>query len=238
MISVISATYNHNRSIEFLYESLCKQTYKDFEWIVADDGSNDGTWQRLQWFDTLKQINMDAMSQLNRGMRLSQNINRAFRRAKGDILFVIMGDSFIDDDVLQKISEEYVPGTAGSCLRLNVNKDKTFHSWDWRMGNNRSAMGKILDMEDDPAPYYRLTGNSMLLERKTLESIGWWPENYVGYGKEDHCVYLRLFRKGVKLLMYNNITVNHFWHGESGVDSENNTKLFNEELNEDNNIAR
>lgn len=232
MISVITPCYNHIKTLPFLYESLVKQTYKNFEWIVADDGSTDGTWQRIQYWDTLNQLKMDAVSQLNRNMRLSQSINRAFKRSTGNIVFVLMGDSFIDDYILEKINEEFIPGTAGSCLRLNLNQNQTFHSWDWRIGNNESAKGKILDMSFDPAPYYRLTGNTMLMERKTLESVGWWPEEYVGYGKEDYCVYLRLFRKGVKLMMYNNILVKHFWHGESGADSENNTKLFEKELNE------
>jgi len=230
MISVVTPCYNQIKTLPYLYESLTKQTYKDFEWIVADDGSDDGTWQRIQYYDKLNQINMDAVSQLNRGMRLSFNINRALRRAKGDLIFVVMGDSYLEDDTLQRVHKEHPKGTAGSCLRVNVNEDKSFHSWDWRIGGNEGAIGKILDMSLDPAPYYRLSGNTMLVERKDLESIGWWPENYVGYGKEDYCVYLRLYRAGVKLLMYNNIKVFHFWHGESGADSENNTKLFEKEL--------
>ena len=41
MISIITATYNRSYIIGELYNSLCRQTSYDFEWIVVDDGSTD-----------------------------------------------------------------------------------------------------------------------------------------------------------------------------------------------------
>ena len=43
MITVFTPTYNRAYIIEKLYESLCWQTCKDFEWLVVDDGSRDNT---------------------------------------------------------------------------------------------------------------------------------------------------------------------------------------------------
>ena len=39
MITVFTPTYNRGNLLNRLYESLCKQTYKDFEWVIVDDGS-------------------------------------------------------------------------------------------------------------------------------------------------------------------------------------------------------
>ena len=50
-LTICTPTYNRAYIIEKLYESLQKQQYKNFEWLVVDDGSTDGT-ERL--FETLK----------------------------------------------------------------------------------------------------------------------------------------------------------------------------------------
>ena len=42
-ITVFTPTYNRGYIIENLYESLRKQTYKNFEWVIIDDGYNDNT---------------------------------------------------------------------------------------------------------------------------------------------------------------------------------------------------
>ena len=42
-ITVFTPTYNRAYIIEKLYHSLQRQTFKDFEWIVVDDGSEDET---------------------------------------------------------------------------------------------------------------------------------------------------------------------------------------------------
>lgn len=43
MISIITPTYNRAHLLTRLFKSLERQTCKDFEWIVIDDGSTDNT---------------------------------------------------------------------------------------------------------------------------------------------------------------------------------------------------
>lgn len=43
MITVFTPTYNRGYIIKQLYDSLILQSYKDFEWLVIDDGSTDDT---------------------------------------------------------------------------------------------------------------------------------------------------------------------------------------------------
>ena len=47
-ITVFTPTYNRGYIIKSLYHSLQKQTFKDFEWIIVDDGSTDNTEQVVQ----------------------------------------------------------------------------------------------------------------------------------------------------------------------------------------------
>ena len=52
-LTIHTATYNRAYILEKAYRSLCAQTVKDFEWIISDDGSTDGTKDLVaQWMAT------------------------------------------------------------------------------------------------------------------------------------------------------------------------------------------
>ena len=52
LITVATATYNYGCYIHRVYESLKEQTFKDFEWIIVDDGSEDNTEELVQsWIE-------------------------------------------------------------------------------------------------------------------------------------------------------------------------------------------
>lgn len=42
MITVLTPTFNRGGGLQSLWDSLQKQTVKDFEWLVVEDGSTDG----------------------------------------------------------------------------------------------------------------------------------------------------------------------------------------------------
>ena len=43
MVSVIMSSYNHERYVSEAIESVLAQSYTEFEFLIADDGSSDGT---------------------------------------------------------------------------------------------------------------------------------------------------------------------------------------------------
>lgn len=49
-LTVFTPTYNRKHTIVRTYESLCRQSCRDFEWLVIDDGSTDGT---REWIESL-----------------------------------------------------------------------------------------------------------------------------------------------------------------------------------------
>ena len=50
ILTVFTPTFNRAHTLERLYGSLCRQSCKDFEWLVIDDGSTDGTRQLVEAF--------------------------------------------------------------------------------------------------------------------------------------------------------------------------------------------
>ena len=51
LITVFTPTYNRAHLLPRLYKSLCKQTFKDFEWLIVDDGSTDETREVVENFN-------------------------------------------------------------------------------------------------------------------------------------------------------------------------------------------
>jgi len=71
-VSIIIPTYNRAGLISECIESVLRQTYKDFEIIVVDDGSDDNTEDILKVFkDTIKYIRQE-----NAGVSAARNIGK------------------------------------------------------------------------------------------------------------------------------------------------------------------
>ena len=85
--SIILSSYNNLPALELSIESLRYQTEKDFEIIIADDGSTDGT------IEYLEKEGIKYFSRPNEGYRLAYIWNRGAELAKGDRL--IFGNSDI-----------------------------------------------------------------------------------------------------------------------------------------------
>jgi len=85
--SIILSSYNNLSALELSIESLRYQTEKDFEIVIADDGSTDGT------IEYLEKEGIKYFSSPNEGYRLAYIWNRGAELATGDRL--IFGNSDI-----------------------------------------------------------------------------------------------------------------------------------------------
>ncbi len=100
-ITVFTPTYNRAYIIENLYRSLQRQTFRDFEWLIVDDGSSDNTEELINgWINEndfpvvyFKQPNGGKCSAINKGLDL----------AKGELFFTVDSDDYLTDDALEKI---------------------------------------------------------------------------------------------------------------------------------------
>ena len=74
MITIFTPTYNRGYTLERLYESLCRQTRKDFEWVVVDDGSTDNTKQMVDRWRRTNRFPIRYIYQENRGKPSAHNL--------------------------------------------------------------------------------------------------------------------------------------------------------------------
>lgn len=105
LITVFTPTYNRAYILPKLYESLCRQTSKDFEWVVVDDGSTDETKELFsQWKkEATFPIHYDIVP--NGGKHRA--VNRGAKIAEGELFYIVDSDDQLPDDAISIIAEEY-----------------------------------------------------------------------------------------------------------------------------------
>jgi glycosyltransferase involved in cell wall biosynthesis len=99
MISVVIPTLNEGKVIKRCMASLSKQKFRDFEIVVVDSGSTDGT------LETVKKYKGRVIYEPRRGVPLARN--RGVRESKGDIIVCTDGDSSYPADWLEKIAKHF-----------------------------------------------------------------------------------------------------------------------------------
>jgi glycosyltransferase involved in cell wall biosynthesis len=100
LISIIIPAYNVERYIEKCLSSIISQTYEQFEAIVIDDGSTDGTSKKL--VDLAKtDERIIVVHQNNQGVSAARNAGISI--SKGDYICFVDGDDFIENDYLETL---------------------------------------------------------------------------------------------------------------------------------------
>lgn len=101
--TVFTPTYNRERDLGVLYNSLKTQTFTDtdFEWLIIDDGSTDNTKKIIEEFIREDQINIRYVKQKNGGKHRA--FNRAIKEAKGEFVIVVDSDDYLKTSALQRV---------------------------------------------------------------------------------------------------------------------------------------
>ena len=128
MITVFTPTYNRAYILRRLYDSLVKQSFKDFEWLVIDDGSSDNTRMLVCSFAKEQKISINYIYQKNGGKHRA--INKGVELARGNIFFIVDSDDYLKDNALEIINSRFEeirddPRFAGVCgLRATPDNEK------------------------------------------------------------------------------------------------------------------
>lgn len=105
LISVFTPTYNRAALLSRLYNSLGVQTYKNFEWIIVDDGSYDNTKEVVETFIRKGNINIQFVCQQNGGKHRA--INNGVQLAKGELFFIVDSDDLLPHTALKVVVDHY-----------------------------------------------------------------------------------------------------------------------------------
>ena len=103
IITVFTPTYNRAHLLPRLFESLVKQSYRDFEWIIVDDGSSDNTEEVINEWDA--EFPIRYYRKENGGKHTA--INLGTKLAKGELFFIADSDDTLMDSALQSVADQW-----------------------------------------------------------------------------------------------------------------------------------
>ena len=107
-ISVVTVTFNSAATVRDTIESVLKQEYSDYEYLVIDGGSKDNTVDIIKEYEPKFGGRMKWISEKDKGMY--DGINKGIRMATGDVVGIINSDDFYHRtdvfDIINKSFEE------------------------------------------------------------------------------------------------------------------------------------
>lgn len=100
-LTVFTPTYNRANLLGRGYEALKRQTLKDFEWLIIDDGSSDNTKEVVQsWIDA-NELPIRYVYKENGGLHTSYNT--AIDHIETELCVCVDSDDYMPDDAVEKI---------------------------------------------------------------------------------------------------------------------------------------
>ncbi|HXI14008.1 MAG TPA: glycosyltransferase family 2 protein [Thermoanaerobaculia bacterium] len=103
--TVFTPTYNRIRTLPRLFESLKSQEFRDFEWLIVDDGSSDGTPDLVQQWLPQASFPMRYIWQENSGKHIAHN--RAVEDALGTFFITVDSDDYLLPISLRRFKEHW-----------------------------------------------------------------------------------------------------------------------------------
>lgn len=106
LITVFTPAYNRANLLPRIYDSLCRQSFRCFEWLIVDDGSVDDTENVVNGFiQKPNDFAIHYIKKANGGKHTA--INMGVQAAKGELFFIVDSDDSLPDKSLELISSAY-----------------------------------------------------------------------------------------------------------------------------------
>lgn len=154
-LTIFTPAYNRAHTIGRTYESLLRQTCKDFEWLVVDDGSQDNTRQFVEGWIQESKIPIRYIYQENQGMHGAHNT--AYNNIHTELNTCVDSDDYMPDDAVEKI--------------LNL--------WNRLTVGERRAYAGIIGLDIDER-YKKVIGNDFPDGLKETTLMGYYNKGGIG----------------------------------------------------------
>ena len=240
-ISIILSTYNNAEALEIVLHSLLNQNDRNFEIIIADDGSTEDTKKLIKKISSNKKdIEIKHVWHPDEGFRLAKIRNDAVRVASGDYLIFLDGDCLTPPDFIKK--HRYLAEQGRFVLGQRILMSEKFVTKEikeelkkkgerfWHFKNLVKLWLNRKINRITPVVNIKLHGirNLRGLNWKLMKGCNWatWTDDYksvngsdesfIGWGSEDKDLAIRLINSGVRVKdgrFY--LWVLHIWHRTS-----------------------
>ena len=216
MISILLATYNWPQALKLCLESLATQSDRDFEIIIADDGSRKDTKELIDAMKTAFPVPITHLWQEDLGFRKTKILNQAIAAAHGDYLVFLDGDCLVQPDFVARHRALAQKGYLVTGSRVLLSESLTQQLLQWPRWNFQDLMAKLLahrlggsinkywplkvKIGDGVWRHYkkfvwrRIKGCNMACWKADAKAIHGFDETMTGWGHEDADFVFRLQR--------------------------------------------
>lgn len=148
-VSIIIPTYNEGKNIADCLHSLKKQTHKNLEIIVVDDGSTDSTEQLT------KKFKVNFLKQRHMGPGTARNLGAS--KAKGQVLVFVDADMTFDEKFIEELIKPIVEGKTIGTFSKNEFVSNTNNIWSkcWSINRGLNPNRMIPENYPNQAPVFR-----------------------------------------------------------------------------------
>jgi len=236
-VSLIISFYNKIDNLRLLFAGFENQSFKDFEIIIADDGSDNNIVTELEKEIIKSGLKISQVWQEDTGFRKNRILNKAILAASSDFLIFIDGDCIPHPEF---VLEHYKSKTEGFCYtgrRVNLSEklsNKIFYDY-FRTGKLKNISGTLIldglfgnSFDVEKGIYFRnkffrkkvnqkyrgILGCNFSVHKSDLLSINGFDERYEAPSiGEDSDIQFRLEKNGVRIGSLNNMAVQyHLFH--------------------------
>jgi glycosyltransferase involved in cell wall biosynthesis len=237
LISVVVTTYNRPDALRAVLDGLAAQTDRNFEVIVADDGSRRDTRMLVEQTASGFPVPLGHVWQEDAGFRAGAARNRAVERAHGEYIVFLDGDCVARPDFVARHRSLAERGWMVAGNRILLSESFTaralqeripLHTWSadqWRAARRRGDINRTLPFVHLPLGPLRKLAASRWQRVRTC-NLGVWTDDFLrvagfdetfeGWGFEDSDLAVRLLNAGVRRKEGAFATgVLHLWHREN-----------------------
>jgi glycosyltransferase involved in cell wall biosynthesis len=234
LISLIVSTYNRPDALGACLRSLARQTDRNFEIVVADDGSGPQTRETIKSWSSKIGVSLHHVWQEDTGFRLAEIRNRAILASRGRYLVFLDGDCIARPDFTAAHRALAEPGYFVGGNRVLLSKSLTWEilaenlepeCWpfsSWAVLRAKREINRLLPLVHLPIGPWRkrkarrwqgVRGGNFAFFRADLDRVDGFEMSFVGWGLEDSDIVIRMIRAGVLRKDGRFATgVLHLWH--------------------------
>lgn len=245
-ISVVITTYNRPDALEAVVEACFLQDDKNFEIIIADDGSTANTRECIERLAARSPVPLTHVWQPDEGFRAAMARNRGTLAATGDYIIFLDGDCIAQRDFIRRHRQLAQPGflVSGSRIllsqgltervlreRIDVAGMKVLARLRHRLaGDMNKVIQTMLRWPDigrvrRKFSWRRIKSCNLAVWKQDLLKVNGFDESFTGWGHEDSDLVVRLFHAGVLRKDGALATeVLHLWHREAQRDQESSNR--------------
>lgn len=220
MISVIILNFNGKRYLEKCLSGLESQTYRDFEVIVVDNASSDGSVDYLKAGFPLVRI-----VENKKNLGFAGGTNSGIRRAEGEYILTLNNDTQVDRRFLECLAEPMQSDkSVGVCASKMLLPDGRINSAGICLSRSGAAWDRGM-FEQDHGQYdcqqevFGACAGAALYRKEMLDKIGLFDEDFFLY-MEDVDLAFRAKLAGWKCIYVPEAVVYHHHGGTAGFGSD------------------